>query len=165
MTAPDVLEVVSADDAPSPRRARPAFVVLIVLVVVAVVVAIQVSQRPTGWVARQSHYSATQKVFVPGLDACVQVELSGLLTYQRSSAATAGDGHFRNLEVTDPAMETLFYASCAGGADLIKLSRVHFAQTWAATDGRVLERRASTFAARWGAPASTTPAHRSQRTA
>jgi hypothetical protein len=128
-------------------RVRPAFVVLAVLVVAAAFVLLKVSQRPTGWVAEQSRYSATQRVHVPRLDACVQVKLSGVLKYQRSSAATAGDRHFRNLMVTEPAMETRYYASCARGADLIKLSRVHFAQAWAATDGRALDRRPSTFAA------------------
>jgi hypothetical protein len=140
-----VLEVVSADDAPPIRRARPAFVVLIVLVIVAAFVLVKVSQRPGGWIAQQSRYSATQKVFVAGLDACVQVQLSGVLKYERSTAADVGDRHFRDLRINQAAMEMRFYASCARGADLIKLSRVHFAQAWAA-DGRVLERRASTFA-------------------
>jgi hypothetical protein len=116
------------------------------VVVVAGFVGLRWSQRPTGWVAQHSPYSATQRVFVTGLDACVQVKLSGLLKYQRSSAADAGDRHFRNLRIKDAAMETRYYASCSRGADPIKLSRLHFAQAWAATDGRVLERRASTFA-------------------
>jgi hypothetical protein len=145
VTAPDVLEVVSADDAP-PRRPRPALVVLIVVVVVAGFVGLRWSQRPGGWVTHQSRYSATQKVFVAGLDACVQVELSGVLKYERSSAADVGDRHFRDLLIKDAAMEARFYASCARGADLVNLSRVHFAQAWGATDGRLLERRASTFA-------------------
>jgi len=146
VTAPDLLEAVSADDAPPPRRPRPALVVLIVVVVVAGFVGLRWSQRPGGWVTQQSRYSATQKVFVAGLDACVQVELDGVLKYERSIAANVGDRHFRDLLIKDAAMEVRFYASCARGADLIKLSRVHFAQAWGATDGRVLERRASTFA-------------------
>jgi hypothetical protein len=146
VTAPDVLEAVSPEAARPPRRARPAIAVLIIVVVVAGFVGLRWSQRPTGWVAQKSPYSATQRVFVTGLDACVQVKLSGLLKYQRSSAADAGDRHFRDLRINDAAMEVLFYASCAHGADPVKLSRLHYAQAWATTDGRKLDRRASTFA-------------------
>jgi hypothetical protein len=121
-------------------------VVLIVVVVVAGFAGLRWSQRPTGWVAQRSHYSTTQRVFVAGLDACVQVKLSGVLKYERSTAADVGDRHFRDLRINDAAMELLFYASCARGADLVKLSRVHYAQAWGTTDGRKLDRRASTFA-------------------
>jgi hypothetical protein len=146
VTAPDVLEAVPPDGALPPRRVRPALVVMIAVVVVAGFVGLRWSQRPTGWVAQQSPYSAKQKVFVAGLDACVQVELSGMLKYERSTAADVGDRHFRDLRINDAAMEVLFYASCARGADLIKLSRIHYAQAWTTTDGRQLDRRASTFA-------------------
>jgi hypothetical protein len=114
--------------------------VLIVVVVVAGLVGLQWSQRPTGWVTQQSYYSVTQKVAVPALDVCVQMELTGMMKYERSDAAKAGDRHFRHLVVNDPAIETLYYASCAQGADLTYLSHVQAAQAWADTDGRALGR-------------------------
>jgi hypothetical protein len=146
VSAHDVLETIPPDDALPPRRPRPALVVLIVMVVVAGSVGLRWSQRPGGWVTQHSRYSATQKVFVAGLDACVQVELSGMLKYERSTAADVGDRHFRDLRISDASMELLFYASCSHGADLIKLRRIHFAQAWGTTGGRAIERRASYFA-------------------
>jgi hypothetical protein len=148
MTAQDVLDTVSPGEVPSRRRVRPMLVALIVVVVVAGFVGLRVSQRPTGWVAQQSRYSSIQKVSVPGVDVCVQAKLTGVLKYERSTAAEAGDRHFRNLRITGPAIETRFYASCARGAAPVKLSHVHDAQAWAALDGRVLERRATTYTGR-----------------
>jgi hypothetical protein len=147
VTGPAVFDLIeSPDEAPARRRMRPVLVVLVVVVVVAALVGLRVSQRPTGWVAQQSRYATAQKVAVAGLRACVQVELTGNLKYERSTAAKAGDRHFRNLLITDATMEVLYYASCTRGADLIKLSHVHIAQAWATTGGRALGRRATTYA-------------------
>jgi hypothetical protein len=78
----------------------------------------------------------------------MQVELSGMLMYERSSAGEAGDRHFRNLRMTDATMEVLFYASCVRGADLINLRHIQIAEAWATTDGRALGRPAS----KWSGP-------------
>jgi len=125
VTSPDVLETVPPVDALPGRRARPALAVLIVVVVVAGLVGLRWSQRPTGWVTQQTYYSEKQKVAVPGLDVCVQVELTGMMKYERSAAAEAADRHFRHLVVNDPTIETLYYESCARGADLTYLSKLH----------------------------------------
>jgi len=144
VTSPDVLETVPPVDALPGRRARPALAVLIVVVVVAGLVGLRWSQRPTGWVTQQTYYSEKQKVAAPGLDVCVQVELTGMMKYERSAAAEAADRHFRHLVVNDPTIETLYYESCARGADLTYLSHVHAAQAWADTEGRALGRNTTT---------------------
>jgi len=92
VTSPDVLETVPPVDALPGRRARPALAVLIVVVVVAGLVGLRWSQRPTGWVTQQTYYSEKQKVAVPGLDVCVQVELTGMMKYERSAAAERPTG-------------------------------------------------------------------------